>query len=331
MSFEENIIKTIRNIIPKSSMQLNELFESDSEIININNNKLLINIDTFSKEDNFNDNDFYSLGWNLAAGGISDILASGGKPVFYGQSLVIKKDWKPDDIEKLTWGIKTVLDKTGTHFIGGDFGIQEDWSYTAVVIGLPGENRCSRKNAKPGDMIFLTGKIGKGNLMAACQIYGKNQLLNPRFNIRINEGELINKYSSCCIDTSDGLFNSLNIIAQQSGIGYEINEIPYIKSGKAILKLFSFPRELLFLCEGGEYELLFTISGEKIDAFFKEAKNKKMKFYKIGVVTESREKFLKHENKILNLSYINKRARDFNNVKDYVDYLICFLRRGEHE
>ena len=81
------------------------------------------------------------MGWNLAVGGISDILASGGKPIFYGQSLVVKNDWKTNDIKKLTQGIKSILNITGIHFIGGDFGIQDDWTYTAVVIGVPDKDR----------------------------------------------------------------------------------------------------------------------------------------------------------------------------------------------
>lgn len=326
MSFEENIIKTIRNIIPKSSLQMNDLFESDSEILNFYDNKMLINIDTFSKEDNFNENDFYTLGWNLAVGGISDILASGGRAVFYGQSLIIKKDWDANDIKKLTKGVKEVLEKTGAHFIGGDLGVQDDWSYTAVVIGKPGKNILTRKNAKPGDVICLSGEIGKGNLMAAYQIYKRNKLLKSKFNLRINESELIKKYSNCCIDTSDGLFNSLNIISEQSNTGYEITEIPYIKSGLIISKLLSIPQELLFLCECGEYELLFTISEDKEKDFFNEAKTKKMKFYKIGKITGSKERILKQKNNIINLSHIKKRARDFNNIKQYLNYLINCLK-----
>ena len=70
------------------------------------------------------------------------------------------------------------------------------------------------------------------------------------------ESKLINKYSKCCIDTSDGLFNALNTISTQSNTGYEITNIPYVNLGLATSKLFSLPIELLFLCEFSKLLLL---------------------------------------------------------------------------
>lgn len=334
MNLEENIIRTIRKILPKSNLQINELFESDSEILKFGKEKLLINIDTFSKEDNFYENDFYTLGWNLAVGGISDILANGGTPVFYGHSLAIKKDWDKSKIEKLMQGVKSVLRQTGTHFIGGDFGVQSDWSYTAVVIGKFNNNCLLRKNAKQGDLICISGKIGAGNLEAAINLFNKEKKINfikNKFQIRLKESKLIKEYSKCCIDTSDGVFNALNTISKQSNTGYIIHDIPYIKKGFIVSKLFSLPYELLFLCECGEYELLFSIPKEKEINFFNEAKKKKLKFYKIGIITDFKKKILMNKNKKIDLSTINVRARDFNYIKDYINHLINCLKREKNE
>ena len=92
MSREKDIITRIANQLPRSNKQLNNLFESDSEIIQFGSKKLLLTIDEFSDEDHFRNHDPYILGWNLAVATISDILASGGQPTFYGHSIIIDKD-----------------------------------------------------------------------------------------------------------------------------------------------------------------------------------------------------------------------------------------------
>ena len=146
------------------------------------------------------------------------------------------------------------------------------------------------------------------------------------FKLRKKEAEIIKKYSSCCIDTSDGVLNAINTISEMSGTGYELKSLPYIKNGVVAANLLSLPKRLLFLGEAGEYELLFTVKRELEEEFESEAKQQGLHFYKIGHVTEANVKILHEAGNTFDLKSFDIRARDFNHVKDYLNRLIEFVK-----
>lgn len=213
MSREKDIITIIANQLPRSDKQLNNLFESDSEIIQFDFTKLLFTVDEFSDEDHFRDHDPYILGWNLTVATISDILATGGLPRYYGHSVMIDKNkWGDFYLERFSTGIADVLKKTKAFFIGGDVGLSDHWHYTGIALGET-NNTVTRIGAKPGDIILMTGQIGAGNLEAALNLYSRNLLLKKilkhyktRLALRFDESRLISQYATSCIDSSDAGF-----------------------------------------------------------------------------------------------------------------------------
>jgi len=329
---ENQIIEIINDTISKNCKSLDNNKEQDAVLFQTSCNKLLFTIDDFSHEDQFRENDPYSLGWNMVVGGVSDILASGGIPKFFGHSLVICREWNEDYIIKLAKGIADAISKADMTFIGGDLGISEDWKYTASVIGDAPEKELNRMGAKPGDSIFMSGKIGAGNFEAALNIYkeklklsGLIRTIKTRYSYRFEESQLMKKYASCSIDTSDGVFNGLNTISELNSIGYSIVNLQYITKASLLAKILSLPKEMLFFGECGEYELLFTVNEDKVEEFIKEAKQQNLDFFQIGKVTEN-ERILEIRNKITNLSKFDVRARDFENIKDYLKELIQKLK-----
>ncbi|MDD2497603.1 MAG: AIR synthase related protein [Desulfitobacteriaceae bacterium] len=334
MSKEKEMIDLINRHMPRSPKQINQPFQADAEIIQFMESTLLYNIDEFSEEDLFRDNDPYVLGWNMAAGTISDILASGGSPKFYAHSLTACHSWGENYLELLARGIGAVLKETGTAFIGGDFGVSSVWRYTGSVIGELNGSPLLRNEAKIGEKIFLSGPVGRGNLEAALKIYADHKFIKKMtgtwknyFPLRYREAEIIKKYSRCCIDTSDGVFNALNTISEMSGTGFVVNRMPYIKSGLMLAKALHLPEEMMFFGECGEYELLFTVSRENEAAFFQEAENKKMNFYPIGAVAEEGKKILRGKAGEIDLTGFNLKARDYAKIKEYVRDLADFLKR----
>ncbi|KJS16461.1 MAG: thiamine monophosphate kinase [Peptococcaceae bacterium BRH_c4b] len=332
MSKEKEMIETINKHMPRSSNQLNKLFESDSEIIDFNGKRLIYNIDEFSEEDLLRDEDPYILGWNMAVGSISDILASGGRPRYYAHSLVIRDSWTKAYVEKLSMGIADVLKEAGASFIGGDFGISGTWRYTGSVIGHLEGPPMLRSGAKVGDLIFISGEIGIGNIEAALKLYAGNPLVRNiakrwknYFRLRSKEADFIKRYSSCCIDTSDGVFNALNAISEMSKAGFELGDLPYKKSGLLLEKVMNIPKEVLFLGECGEYELLFTISNESYEEFIEESKEMKLQFYNIGEIKEQGSKSLWAADRKIDLTTYDLRARDYRDIKDYLRDIKNFL------
>lgn len=90
---EEKNIKRIAKLLPRSANQINRLYESDAEIVKFAGEYLFFNIDDFSSEDYFFEDNPFNLGWNVAVAAISDVLASGGVPLYYAHSMVLSSAW----------------------------------------------------------------------------------------------------------------------------------------------------------------------------------------------------------------------------------------------
>ena len=330
---EKDIISRILDLLPKSKDHLNSFFESDAEILSFAHEKLLFSIDEFSQEDLFRDDDPYILGWNVAVGTISDILASGGNPIFFAHNMTINQNtWDKNFLDSFIRGIADVLKEYGAGFIGGDFGKSDTWRYTGVVIGGL-KTPLSRKGALVGDSLFMTGKVGMGNLEAAMKLYSEKKMLRTFINkyrmrlcLRLNESDLIRQYATSCIDSSDGVLNAIDTIADLNAVGYELKDIPFIREGIVACNLLSKPKILLLLGECGEYELVFTIRKENEAIFLQNAKIQQLKFHKLGTIKEKGTKLIRTGDNTYNVNDFSIRARDFNNPGDYLDELINYAK-----
>jgi len=336
MNKEFDIITKLAKSLPRSPSQMNELFESDSEIIRYNDKNLLFTVDDYSAEDQIRDHDPYTLGWNLTAATLSDIFASGGIPLFYAHSLSIEPDkWDDRYIKEFSEGVSAVLKKAEAFFIGGDLGTSEKWHYTGIALGEAHEP-ITRKGAKEGDLILMSGQIGTGNLEAAFSLYSDKPLLKPilknvknRFPVRLEESKLISKYATSCIDSSDGVLNALNTLADINNTGYTITETPYLAGGLAACKILSKPSELLLLGECGEYELVFTMDEKDKSKFLQTAKDQRLSFTIIGKMIAEPVKTLFSSGKHFDLTEFNIRARDYEDVKVYLQSLTHYLKSHE--
>ncbi|MCF8371378.1 MAG: thiamine-phosphate kinase [Bacteroidales bacterium] len=332
MSKESSIIKRIVGVLPKSGFMQNEFFQSDSEIIDFHNRKVLFSMDDFTREDFFRDDDPKELGRNVAIATISDILASGGQPLFFAHSMSFNYDkWDTQYVEAFSEGISKVLREVGAGFIGGDLGRSDSWKYTGVAIG-ESEKPITRIGAKEGDLIFMTGEVGAGNMEATMILFlNDNALISsinlPRLklNLRLKESQLIQKYATSCIDTSDGVLGALNTISELNNTGFLVNNVPYTPAGIELSKLTGKPACILLIGECGEYELLFTIKENEKQAFLLDAKKHELQFTQIGEVKSKDSKILQTEDECIDFSNFNISARDYNDMKYYLTELFRYV------
>ncbi len=329
---EQDAIRRISMHLPRHEKQMNQLFETDAEMVPFGNATLSVTMDEFSDEDLFITKNPYNLGWNMAVGAISDILASGGMPMYYAHSMTVSEEWSSGYIEGLSEGIGDVLRAYGAYFIGGDFGRSAMWRYTATVLGKAGESLLKRSQAQVGDGIYMTGEAGGGNLQAAASLYRDHPAIEalmaravPRFAVRLEEARLIHRYSRCCIDTSDGLLNGLRTLADASGVGLELTRIPCLKSGIVAARLLKLPELLLMAGECGEYELLFTIPQDREEAFQKAMKENKSMITRIGEVVLNRSIRISTPEKTMDFSNFDIQARGYTDHRAYLRDIIAYI------
>lgn len=334
---EKELINIFLTELPASPHMQNHFFESDAEVLTCGNGKLLFTTDEFSDEDLFRTDDPFRLGYNLAAATISDVLAVCGTPYAYAHAVEISSSWDKDYVTRMARGIAAVLKTCGIGSIGGDIGMTEHWSYTGTCLGFS-PHPLSRKGAIARDHIYLTGSIGAGNIEAAFSLFNQEEIihLNSRFEknyfpVRIKESKLIGQWASCCIDTSDGVLNALNTLADLNGLGYQVENLPYHPDAQMLCELLHVPKEALFMGECGEYELLFAVPPENNKAFLKVAHAEDLTFTQIGEFTKTDSRKLLVEDKVWNLEKFSISARDYGSKQEYLHKLLDFLRNEPHK
>lgn len=330
---EIDIINKINHIFPSHDSRINKPFESDAELLKIGDILLAFNIDEYSREDLFRENNPFILGSNLTVGALSDILAVGGDPLYFAHSMTICESWSEKYILDFCRGVNSVLNLTGCVFTGGDFGKSDSWRYTASVIGKIENTPLMRKGASATEILYLSGEVGRGN----CEAMLSLQTDNPKFEkyrhdycnnfiLRYKESTLIREYATSCIDTSDGLYKSLNSIAEINNCGYKIHDIPYHEFAHKIISIAGFPSIMLFLGESGEYELLFTIKAAREKAFLEESAKQGHSFYRIGELTRDKKRVVKTETGDLDFSEFTIHARDFEDINHYIHSILQWLQ-----
>ena len=274
---EENLVQKISSILNRHPDQINEIYESDSEIVKINDSYYSFNIDEFSsKEDFFSDFIPSILGHNLILATLSDLYATGAKPEFFLHTFCVTK--KMDDIFMTSFleGISKALQANNTFALGGDISTDDNWRYTGFCMGKA--NRpIKRIGAKSGDQLFSTGKFGAGNRQALL-LYNldKNnitpdnelkKLCSPKFNLLSDKAETINKYANFAIDTSDGLIETIfDLLRVNKTVGFNIvlKEDLFDPISKQLITKENIPPELLLFGSAGEYEIIFGVNSSNM-------------------------------------------------------------------
>ncbi|MDD3436804.1 MAG: AIR synthase related protein [Candidatus Gastranaerophilales bacterium] len=222
-------------LITKLFGNIDNLFESDAQIVDINGQKWGITCDNFSlEEDLFTHDKPYRLGCNLVTATLSDLFASGCKPSFYQHSVILPKNCPEQWVIELVNGIKDTLKKADCILIGGDMGQSDKFGYTGIALGQQIKN-ISRIFPKINQKIYVTGKLGDANeaILTAQS--------TPEFELR-----KIPQKALSCIDTSGGFIDAL----------WQLHELnPDFK-----IDIKNVPVNDIALLFGGagEYELLFT-------------------------------------------------------------------------
>ena len=293
---ENKSINKLIESFERSPDQLNKPHESDSEIIQLNDDtKLAVTTDSISEEISTGlYDDPYLIGWMIVTVNMSDLAAVGATPVGILISEIIPKNFVDEKVQELQKGISDACRAYNTFVLGGDTNEGERLVLTGAAIGIiKKEQPLTRLGCKPGDILFSSGKFGSGNAYAISKLVSQtNSLLMYKPIAQIKNCKIISKYASCCMDTSDGFILTVDQLMRLNNVGFELGA-DWLKAidndALDYVKNLSIPAWLLLAGQHGEFELIFTIPQNLKDAFLEESLNSGFEPIELGKVIPERE------------------------------------------
>ena len=206
----------------------------------------------------------YDIGHKCLAVNLSDIAAMGAKPRWALLSLSlpeIDQDW----VEAFTEGFNSLAQKHAVSLVGGDT-TSGPLSISVTAMGLIGKGmQLTRGGVMPGDLIVVSGSVG-GAARALEMIQADGAVVDRHLldcpQPRVSLGQALAGHASACIDISDGLLADIGHVLKASGCGARI-ELTQLPAAENLSGLDQEQRWNYQLSGGDDYELLFTLSGEK--------------------------------------------------------------------
>ncbi len=210
------------------------------------------------------------IGWKSMVANVSDVAAMGGYPVWALVSMALPDDVDLEYMDSLYEGMIAASEKYELTIIGGDTTHGDLLVINIVIIGkVEKENLCLRGDARVGDLICVTGDLGKSwagldLLRAGVQGYTEYHL-EP--SCRLDEGRQLAKHVGAMIDVSDGLASEVLHICEQSGVGAEVHKdkIPISQRTREAAEKIGKDPYFWALSGGEDFELVFTLPRSEID------------------------------------------------------------------
>lgn len=251
----------------------------------------------------------FDLGFKAVMVNVSDVAASGAEPKYLTVSLSLPSNVKEDFVEEFYNGCKKACGND-VQIVGGDITGSEKIYISISAIGKTlGRNISSRKNAKIGQKVIVSGIHGSSSAGLKLLLEGKNspeKFIKSHINpvAQVEFGKNISttvKEPYAMMDTSDGLMDGLSTIANESGVLLDIDfdKIPHEKD----IEQFENWQDLV-LFGGEDYQILATVPQNFQGGF------------EIGVVKEGLGVNLKLRDKIMHYSKQDVEEKVFNHFKD---------------
>lgn len=196
----------------------------------------------------------------------SDIAAMGGEPRHALVAFAAPPTFPARDLSRIQSGIVAAAGEVGADVVGGNLSRANDLSITIALVGVGGRRIVTRAGARPGDEIYVTGRVGDAALALQWLLGGQKgprpaaALRRFREPIpRLQAGRVLaeSRIASAMIDVSDGLVQDLTHLCEQSSCSAQV-EVECVPCPPQLAAL----RDIAV--HGGEdYELLFTVPAKR--------------------------------------------------------------------
>jgi len=214
-----------------------------------------------------------SVGWKCLARAVSDVAAMGGEPRCFLLSLALPETHAGQWLDEFLSGLSRVARKFKCPLAGGDTTRRDEILMNVTVVGEVRSGRALlRSGARPGDIIYVSGRLGEAELglrrLRMRRVAKGDARLRKHLypEPRIALGRWLSHYgmATSMMDLSDGLSTDLTRLCAASGVGarLEASRIPTASKPQRF-GVKNVDALDLALNGGDDYELLFTVRPSK--------------------------------------------------------------------
>jgi thiamine-monophosphate kinase len=230
----------------------------------------------------------------------------GGTPRCFLLSLALPEKLIGHWLDLFLGGLRRASRKFHCPLAGGDTTRRNEVHINITVVGdVPIGRAIPRSGARPGDIVYVSGRLGEAELglqivrRGAAPANKRNPLTRKHLypEPRLALGRWLSKrgWATAMMDVSDGLSTDLPRLCTASAVGAGIEEarIPQVRTSDLTISGGPNPAQLA-LHSGDDYELLFTVPQRKAKLLPKSFQG--VWLTAIGRITRERELLLLDEN-----------------------------------
>jgi hydrogenase expression/formation protein HypE len=207
---------------------------NDQAVIDVNGSRLAFTTDSFVvKPLFFPGGDIGALAVN---GTVNDLAMGGATPLYLSLSLILEEGFAIDTLRQIVESIRVSAAIAGVHVVTGDTKVVEKGSGDGIFINTSGIGLVSRglqlsaDQARPGDMVLLSGPIGDHGITILSQREGlqfESEVHSDTAPLHRLVADMLaaSPQIRCLRDpTRGGVSSSLNEIAERSRVTIELQE-----------------------------------------------------------------------------------------------------------
>lgn len=224
---------------------------------------------------------------------VSDFAAKGVRPDSFLVSLGLRKGVSQGQVDQLASGLKDAERQWRVNLVGGDTNEARELVIDCAMVGFA--NRLvTRGGASPGDALVVTGRFGYPP--AGIKILMGFAEAEPRFrraattsvlypSPSLEIGMAMSPHFTSAMDSSDGLARSVHTLAQESGVGFELESLPAAEGVAKFAAANGLDAERLVLEGGEEYVIVGTVRREEFEGARRAVRRAGGELLKIGKAT----------------------------------------------
>jgi thiamine-monophosphate kinase len=207
---------------------------------------------------------------------LSDVAAMGAEPRHALLSLGLPATMPGTRLFGVLSGFIEAARAAGVALIGGNIARAPVLIIDVTLTGTAKPRKFLRRaGARAGDEVYMSGQAGAaaaglawlerreaGDDPGDAAIHGAvRRFLAPEARVALGVQVGRNRAASACIDTSDGLADALQQIAQAAGVGIDLEQetVPVHPAVGIVAARWSLDPWTLALGGGEDYELVFTV------------------------------------------------------------------------